>query len=253
MMEHWQALTSLAIVTGFVHTLAGPDHYLPFVAMSRARQWSPVRTLVVTALCGLGHVLGSVVLGILGVTVGIAIARLELVEAVRGEVAAWLMIVFGILYGIWGLRRAARGRRHRHLHVHLDGNVHDHEHDHERQHVHVHDSVEDAAASGSPRSPRSQLDRYVAMTPWVLFTVFIFGPCEVLIPQLMFPAATSSVSLLILVVVAFGLTTIGTMLVMVMALTFGLRNLRLNWLERHMHSLAGATLVLCGSLILLGF
>ena len=29
-----------AVSIGFVHTLVGPDHYLPFVAMSAARNWS---------------------------------------------------------------------------------------------------------------------------------------------------------------------------------------------------------------------
>ena len=29
---------------GFVHTLLGPDHYLPFVAMSRAGGWSARKT-----------------------------------------------------------------------------------------------------------------------------------------------------------------------------------------------------------------
>ena len=37
-------LTAASI--GFIHTLLGPDHYLPFVAMSAARGWSSRRTLV---------------------------------------------------------------------------------------------------------------------------------------------------------------------------------------------------------------
>ena len=27
------------------------------------------------------------------------------------------------------------------------------------------------------------------LTPWILFTIFVFGPCEPLIPLVMFPAA----------------------------------------------------------------
>ena len=52
-----------AATIGFIHTLAGPDHYLPFVMMARARQWSQRKTLWITLLCGIGHVLSSVVLG----------------------------------------------------------------------------------------------------------------------------------------------------------------------------------------------
>ena len=45
------------------HTLLGPDHYVPFIAIGRARGWSVRRTLVVTVLCGAAHVLSSVLIG----------------------------------------------------------------------------------------------------------------------------------------------------------------------------------------------
>ena len=65
------AETALLVATAagiaLLHTLAGPDHYLPFIMMSRARQWPLRRSLLVTFLCGLGHVLSSVVLGAVGV------------------------------------------------------------------------------------------------------------------------------------------------------------------------------------------
>ncbi|MDB4582328.1 hypothetical protein N9164_04185 [Draconibacterium sp.] len=52
---------------GFVHTVLGPDHYIPFIALSKARNWSLPKTLGVTALCGIGHVLGSIAIGLIGV------------------------------------------------------------------------------------------------------------------------------------------------------------------------------------------
>ena len=42
---------------GVIHTLLGPDHYLPFVALSKARAWTQGRTAAITAACGVGHVL----------------------------------------------------------------------------------------------------------------------------------------------------------------------------------------------------
>ena len=232
------ALVSLAALTGFVHTLAGPDHYLPFVMMSRARGWRWPRTALITFLCGLGHVLGSVVLGAIGIAAGIAISQLESLESARGDVAAWLMIAFGLIYAAWGIRRLGRGKKHTHVHLHKDGALHSHDHDHSHdgEHMHVHDE-----------DPKTR-----SITPWVLFTIFVFGPCEVLIPLLMFPAANESVSGLVLVTAVFGFTTIGTMLVMVLALGYGLRFVHLGWLERHVHTLAGLTIALCGALILLG-
>jgi len=47
----------------FFHTLMGPDHYLPFIAIAKARGWSLKRTLTLTIICGVGHVVGSFVLG----------------------------------------------------------------------------------------------------------------------------------------------------------------------------------------------
>ena len=60
----------------FVHTLLGPDHYVPFIAMAKARSWSLPKTLRVVLLCGSGHLVGSVALGILGIVAGTELTRL---------------------------------------------------------------------------------------------------------------------------------------------------------------------------------
>ncbi|MFM8705753.1 MAG: hypothetical protein ACKOHG_18240, partial [Planctomycetia bacterium] len=78
-----------AFSVGVIHTLLGPDHYLPFVAMSKAGGWTARKTLGVTIACGLGHVAGSVVIGIVGLLLGIAVMKLEAFEALRGDMAAW--------------------------------------------------------------------------------------------------------------------------------------------------------------------
>ena len=64
-------LTSLSI--GLLHTLVGPDHYLPFIVMGRARKWSLGRTAWITTLCGIGHVGSSVLLGMIGIAAGIGL------------------------------------------------------------------------------------------------------------------------------------------------------------------------------------
>lgn len=64
-------LTAASI--GFIHTLLGPDHYVPFVAMGAARRWSTRRTLWITSLCGIGHVLGSVLIGLVGIGIGVSL------------------------------------------------------------------------------------------------------------------------------------------------------------------------------------
>jgi sulfite exporter TauE/SafE len=214
---------------GFFHTLFGPDHYLPFIVMARARKWSPAKTAWITFLCGIGHIGSSVVLGIIGIAMGIAVKQLELVESFRGNLAAWALIAFGLVYFVWGLRRAWRNKPHHHIHAHMDGNPHVHEHIHTEEHLHIH-SRENA----------------VNLTPWVLFTIFLFGPCEPLIPILMYPAAQDSIYGLVLVTVVFGSVTILTMLGVVLATTMGVALLPMKHLERYNHALAGATIFLCG-------
>jgi hypothetical protein len=86
----------------------------------------------------------------------------------------------------------------------------------------------------------------------VLFTIFVFGPCEPLIPILMYPAASESAIGVLVVATAFGAVTIATMLAVVLLLTFGLERLPGRRLERYGHALAGLAILLCGVAIRLG-
>jgi len=216
---------------GFFHTLTGPDHYLPFVMMGMARKWSLTKTSMITVLCGLGHVLSSVVLGFFGVALGLAVKKLEAFEGMRGEWAAWLLIGFGLAYFVWGVRRAWKNRPHTHTHFHAEGGEHEHEHQHAQEHSHVHTSEK------------------ANITPWVLFVIFVLGPCEPLIPILIYPAAKGSMLDVAIVAGAFSLVTIGTMLTVVVLSLKGIHLLPMRKMERYTHALAGAAICLCGCAI----
>jgi ABC-type nickel/cobalt efflux system permease component RcnA len=222
-------LVGTAATLGLVHTVLGPDHYLPFIVISRARKWSLSKTLLISFFCGLGHVLSSVVLGFVGIALGLAVARLTSVESFRGGAAAWLLIGFGFAYFIWGMHRAIKNRSHKHIHVHGDGEKHDHLHTHQVEHSHVHDEK-----------------KGTSLTPWILFIIFVFGPCEPLIPLVMYPAMKQNISGLILVTIAFGLTTILTMLTIIAVSSWGVKFLRLGRLERYAHALAGGMIFISG-------
>jgi nickel/cobalt transporter (NicO) family protein len=226
--EIW-VLTGTAITLGFFHTLVGPDHYLPFIAMAKARQWPLRKTLTIAFFSGLGHVLSSVLLGFIGLALGIAVSKLESAESWRGNAAAWLFIGFGFAYFIWGLHRAIKNRPHQHLHAHADGELHEHLHEHESAHVHVHG-----------------LEKKANITPWILFTVFVFGPCEPLIPLVMYPAAKHNILGVVLVAATFAIATIATMLTIIVLSAWGLQFVRLGPLERYAHALAGAAILLSG-------
>ncbi|OGC88552.1 MAG: hypothetical protein A2142_00640 [candidate division Zixibacteria bacterium RBG_16_48_11] len=229
MSSELTVLTTAAASIGFVHSILGPDHYLPFVVMAKARNWNLGKTTLITTLCGIGHVLSSVLIGLAGIALGLALANLETIETIRGEIAAWGLIAFGLLYGVWGLRRAYRNRPHQHWHAHEDL-AHTHKHTHQEEHLHLHES------SGR-------------LTPWVLFIIFAFGPCESLIPLLMYPAAQHSLSGTLWVATVFGIATIGTMLVTVLSLSLGIKKVSLGPLERFSHALAGIAIAISGMAI----
>ena len=229
MTKDISVLLITAASLGFFHTLFGPDHYLPFIMMSRARRWTLPRTIGITFLCGLGHVGSSILFGVIGIVLGVSVSRLEFLEGFRGNIAAWMIIVFGFLYFLWGVRKAALNKPHEHWHVHKNGEKHRHDHLHADDHKHRHDD------KGKQN-----------ITPWILFTIFVFGPCEPLIPVLMYPAAKASIPGLIAVTAVFSSVTILTMLTLVLIATLGVNFLPLGRMERYMHAIAGAMIFLSG-------
>ena len=230
-MNNVALIAGTAAIIGLTHTLLGPDHYLPFIVLSKARKWSYGKTMLITFLSGLGHVMSSVVLGFVGILIGTAVFKLESIESVRGEIAGWLLIAFGLVYFVWGLRRAIKNKPHTHKHFHEDGTAHEHEHRHTEEHAHPHD------------------EKKKSLTPWIIFLIFVFGPCEPLIPLVMYPAAQHNIPAVILVAGVFAIATIGTMLIVVTVTYFGLSKVHFHKLERYSHALAGMMIFLSGTAI----
>ena len=233
-------LLGTAAFLGFFHTVTGPDHYIPFIAMSKVGRWSFPKTIAITLACGVGHVLSSVLLGFLGIAASLAVARLDWFDGVRGDTAAWLLLGFGLAYMVWGIRRAIRNRPHTHVHAHADGAIHAHTHTHHEDHAHPH------VAESEPARRAGQ------MTPWILFTIFVFGPCEPLIPILMYPALQLNIGSVALVAGVFAFFTIGTMTTIVAGAYWGLIRLSTSRLERYSHAIAGAALAACGGAMVAG-
>ncbi len=231
----WSLVLAAAGIA-LIHTLLGPDHYLPFVMLSRARRWSTTRTLAITGVCGLGHVASSVLLGGIGLAFGMAVGRFDEIESGRGSLAAWALVALGIAYALWGVRHAMRSSRglqpHRHhgpvpLHIHSHG---------DKPHQHP---AEDSAENPT--------------TFWALFTVFVLGPCEPLIPLFVLPASRGAWGLALMTAAVFGIVTIATMVTVTAAAAMGIRHLSLGPLERWSHTLAGAVITSSGlAVIFLG-
>lgn len=202
-------LLGLAASVAVVHTTIGIDHALPFVVLSRVQNWSLKRTLVITVLCGVGHIASAVVLGAIALGLGVAVQRLGPLEAVRGKLGLGILIVFGLGYALLGAVRVWKNKPHRHFHAHGDGSTHEHDHHHHDEHVHVHADAE--------------AQRKKVVSTWTLFVVLVFGPCEALVPLLLAPGVSHDFSLLAAVIVVFGTLTVLTMLVLVTLGVLGTR------------------------------
>lgn len=215
-------LVPAAIAVGSLHTLA-PDHWVPFAALGRAREWSLRRTVATTAACGLGHVTVSVLLGMLALFFGLEM--LELLGRRMEGVASVLLIAFGLAYGVIGLRRAL-GSRLADVHDH-DRVAHHHPHSHGTGHHH-----HDGARSGS-------------LTAWTLFALFCADPCVAVVP-ILFAAAPLGAWNTVLVVGAYEIATIATMVGLVLAAGTAASRVSRPWLNIYGDAAAGGVIAAVG-------
>jgi sulfite exporter TauE/SafE len=223
-MNDLNLLLISAMTLGCIHTLMGPDHYIPFIALSKARNWSLSHTLWITLIAGIGHIAGSVLLGFAGVALGISLSSLEYIESVRGDIVAWMLIAFGVGYATYGFFRHLHHQGHSHLPKFLIP---------KRYHHYLH-------------HPASIVQTQSNTTPWVLFIIFVFGPCEVLIPLLIFPAAQHNMMGVAQVASLFGITTIVTMLMAVWVGYQGLSFVRMGRFSEYLHMAAGLVIFMTG-------
>ena len=226
MQAELEILILTAITIACLHTLTGPDHYVPFIALSRTRGWSFRKTLLWTIACGCGHVWSSVLLGLGGAAIGWSLSKISWLENIRGGIAGWALLGFGLLYGIWGLISARQNRAHKHFDIYDDGGIYVYEHQH-----------------GQIVKPTDKHN----VTPWVMFIIFLLGPCEPMIPLLFVPAVKESFGGMVTLVALYTLITLTTMLLIVAAGYYGLTFIKPGVAGRYMHTLGGFTLLVCGA------
>jgi len=228
-MKELYLLFGSAASLGFVHTILGPDHYLPFIVLSKARNWSSNKTLWITFISGVGHVASSILIGMIGIALGISLNKLEYFEAFRGELVGWMLLAFGIIYTLYGIYKYIKTSHHFHLPNFLVPKK-----IRELQHLPTQQQKEDNTK----------------LTPWILFLIFVFGPCEVLIPMLIFPAYKESTFGMVTVALIFGITTILTMLLAVYIGHKGTSLIRFKKHEKYLHLVAGLLILMSASGIL---
>ena len=223
MNEAGIALVFTTVATAVVHTLI-PDHWLPFVLVSRSQGWTLRQTLLLTTASAMLHVFVSVTLGVIVAGVG------RSAEAVVGfaEGLEWLggamLVLFGIVYMLWFLLRGG--------HVHSFG-LHPH-----------HGSL---GRSGDKPGHTSRAKR---LTGFTLALIVGFNPCILVIP-IVYGAVQVSEMTLAAVVLAFGLTTVLTMVGSTLLGLRGASRLTSTFLTRYGEALSGALIALTGVAVVL--
>lgn len=211
------AIWLAAFLTAVIHTIMGPDHYLPFVAIAKSRGYSLKKTLLWTLLCGIGHIASALVIAILFIYFShwLSAENFAWVEENRGDIAAYALVGLGAAYLLWALR-------HRWLNRH-EGSL-----------CHLPDS-----------------DGNKNITVWIIFIIFVLGPCEALLPILT-ASSVLGVSAIVSSTVIFSVATIATMMLAVTLGILGINALRFNRLEPYTHEIAGGTIMACGLAIICG-
>ncbi|MEG8946477.1 urease accessory protein UreH domain-containing protein [Rosettibacter firmus] len=220
------SLLFLSITTAFVgfsHTVLGPDHYLPFIAIAKSRNWSLKKTIFITFLCGIGHILSSVIISFIGIIFGFALNSLKIIDSIRAEIAAWLLICFGLIYFLLGIKKCWR----------------------KKSKIVVDNYHSNLDVIKTKNNFEEKLDKK-NVTAWILFIIFIFGPCESLIPLLLYPSIQNNLFAIIIITLIFSITTIGTMLIIVITIYSGLSLIKLESLEKYSFIAAGFLILICG-------
>jgi sulfite exporter TauE/SafE len=225
MLSEMGILIITTISVACLHTATGPDHYLPFIVLAKTRNWSKSKMIGWTILCGCGHVCSAVLLGLGAAAIGWSVTKIGWLENIRGGIAGWVMLAFGLCYFIWGLNNAYKNKAHKHFDVEDSGDMYVYEHKH-----------------GQIQATKEKHK----VTPWVMFIIFLLGPCEPMIPLLYYPAAKSSWWAMTILIIVYTFFTLLTMVVMVLLGLAGIGFLKTEKLERYVHAIGGFTILLCG-------
>lgn len=194
----------------FLHA-AIPTHWLPFVAIGRARGWTQRRILGAVALAGGGHVLATSALGI-----GLAWFGFELDHAFE-HAFHWGVAALLIGLGAWLAFRRPHGAGCDHCH-------------------------------GHPEKTRPGTTDRAAL--WGLFLTLTLSPCELFLPVYLtaVPHGWAGIAWLSAVLAA---ATLGGMLTLTWLTLHGVARLRWRWLAEPSPRVVGALLCALGAATLL--
>ena len=199
-------LYTIAVLLGAIHVILRPDFYTPFLTLSREKNWSFNKTLKAVLVSSVGHVLGSMVLSLVGLAPAILIGRLNYFSPFKEIILVWFLVLFGIILMVYGIRQAYRSRPHKHLKLFPDGTYHTHTHVHKKE-----------------STIMNIIKEKEELTIWSLFIAFALAPSEALIILQAWPAIHSHITMIVVATIVFSIVSVVTMIVMVYLVLRGVR------------------------------
>lgn len=239
------ALVVPAFLLAVSHALS-PDHWFPFVVIGRANRWRIASVLGLAFLAAFGHVVSSVVVGLLTVFAEQGAPRS--VATFLQEVTPTLLIGFGVLYSsasAYKLRVSRHGHSHgvRFINRWLGIDPHDYdlpEHDHDHRH-------DEHCGHERGRCEQEVLpsDHLSSKAAWGL--VFILGvtPCVAILP-ITYAAARHGAFAILLVNGVFAVSSVTSILLATWLALRGMKLLRLRFFDRYGGIIAGIIIALLG-------
>ena len=230
-MEHVSDRSIVALLLGTLsiaalHALI-PSHWLAFALVGRAQRWTIRRTLTVTALAGTGHVMLTILLGLL-----IAGAGKKLLQSIPPQTEHAATAILLILLGVYFAYPALRGR--------WTGCNHP-------AHVHSENGEESSQGIATPGS----IAQRIGTAPTVMGALVLgmtLSPCLDLLSVYVAASALSWSALAAISLIMAG-TTVGLMVLLVWLTLLGLQRLNLKWVERNEGLIVGGTLIALGILL----
>jgi nickel/cobalt transporter (NicO) family protein len=227
-------VAATGFTVAFFHA-AIPTHWLPFVLVARARQWSRAKTLAVTVFAGLGHVALTSVLGLVIAWFGFQLD--EKLDRIFPWAAGGLLLALGFYY-FWQQSRGS-GIRHHHL---LGGKHRPSEqcgHEHDRSHWD--DELKDSNLVSAQESDWAAISG--------LFVLLTLSPCEAFLPVYLSGVQFGWTGFFVLSGILAVATLLGMLLFTWLTL-IGLEKFELRIFERYEAALLGTLFTLLGVIVL---
>jgi ABC-type nickel/cobalt efflux system permease component RcnA len=224
---------------GFGHAIL-PDHWAPLAVLGRTHRYPLRRVARLSGLAGVAHVLVSIVLGAVIITIGLQFR--STVEHAQNAIVGSLLIATGLAFLV--IELAGRGHHHPHPHPQPGSHPHSHTHSHppRRSHTHTH--------SDSHSHSHDLSDRRSLLAVMVPFGAAA-SPDLTILPVFL-AASAAGAGAAIGALVAFAVATIGTITALTVFAAAGGYQVRGEWLERWGNAFTAGVLLVIGALVLAG-